>query len=116
MDNNNSRSFYMGVAVAAVIFIAAPMLRQTFAQQASASSAAPDKPYLVEWVYKVKYGYQDEFFEIFRKYQVRILDREKDLGYVTNYTIYSPSLHTSEDARWDYRVVIAYRNQSPAEQ
>jgi len=114
MNSNHSRPFFLGVAVASVIFIGAPMVRQALAQSTPAASAAPDKPYIVEWVYKVKYGYQDEFFDIFRKYQVPILDREKELGYVTNYTIYSPSLHTSEDARWDYRVIITYRSQSAA--
>jgi hypothetical protein len=114
MNSNHSRPFFLGVAVASVIFVGAPMVRQALAQSASAAPAVPDKPYIVEWVYKVKYGYQDEFFDIFRKYQVPILDREKELGYVTNYTIYSPSLHTSEDARWDYRVIITYRNQSSA--
>jgi hypothetical protein len=27
--------------------------------------AATDKPYLVEWVYRVKWGHADEFFDIF---------------------------------------------------
>ncbi|MGA2602107.1 MAG: hypothetical protein ABSH09_34510, partial [Bryobacteraceae bacterium] len=77
MNSNHSRPFFLGVAVASVIFIGAPMVRQALAQSTPAASAAPDKPCIVEWVYKVKYGYQDEFFDIFRKYQVPILDREK---------------------------------------
>jgi len=76
-----------------------------------AHAAGADKPYVVEWVYKVKWGHSDEFFDIFRKYQVPILDRQKALGYVTQYTIYRPSLHTGEDERWDYKVVIVYRDQ-----
>jgi hypothetical protein len=28
------------------------------------------------------------------------------LGYVLDYTVWAPSLHTSEESRWDYRVVI----------
>ena len=64
--------------------------------------------YQVEWVYHVRYGYQDEWWNIFRKYQLAILDREKQLGYVRDYTVYRPGLHTSEDARWDYRIVITY--------
>jgi hypothetical protein len=38
---------------------------------------AADAPYQVEWVYHVKYGHQDEWWKIFRKYQLAILDREK---------------------------------------
>ena len=86
----------------------------TEAQQAKAATAsaatttatAPTKPIVVEWVYRVKYGYHDEWWTIFRKYQIAILERQKQLGFVKEYTVYAPSLHTSEDARWDYRVII----------
>ena len=69
---------------------------------------APAKTYQVEWVYRVKYGFQDEWWRIFQKYQIAILDREQRLGYVLNYTVTRPGLHVSEDSRWDYRVVITY--------
>jgi len=68
------------------------------------------KPYQVEWVYRVQYGHQAEWWKIFQKYQIAILDREQQLGYVTGYTVTRPGLHTSEDARWDYRIVITYPN------
>jgi hypothetical protein len=71
------------------------------------------RPYLVEWVYKVKWGHQDEFFDLFKKNQVPTLDREKELGYIVDYTIYSGTSHrTGEDVRYDYRVVIAYKDQA----
>jgi hypothetical protein len=72
--------------------------------------AAQEKPYIVEWVYKVKWGHSDEFFDIFKKYQIPVLDREQQLGNVLQYTVYRPALHTSEDQRWDFRVVIVYKN------
>ncbi len=71
-----------------------------------ASTVTPARPETVEWVYRVRYGSEDEWFQIFRKYQVAILERQKQLGYVLDYTIWAPGLHTSEDARWDYRVII----------
>jgi hypothetical protein len=74
------------------------------------SAMAADQPYQVEWVYHVKYGYQQEWWTLFQKYQVAILDREKQLGFVSEYHIDKPGLHTSEDARWDYRIVITYPN------
>ena len=73
-----------------------------------AALAQPPKPYEVEWVYRIKYGYQDEWWRIFQKYQIAALDREKQLGYVLDYTVTRPGLHVSEDSRWDYRVVIDY--------
>ena len=68
------------------------------------------KGYEVEWVYRVRYGFIDEWWDIFRKYQLAILDREKALGYVLDYRVYHPQLHTDEAARWDYRVEITYRD------
>jgi hypothetical protein len=99
------------LAAAALVVLVArvPQMR---GQQTSAtpSSSASDKPYLVEWVYKVKWGHADEFWQIFKKYQIPVLNREKELGYVTSYTVYRPGLHTGEDTRWEYRIVITYKN------
>ncbi len=81
-----------------------PVLRAM--QQAEAAPLPAKKPVIVEWVYRVQYGHRDEWWHIFKKYQIAILDRQKQLGYVTEYTVFAPSLHTSEDSRWDYRVII----------
>jgi len=97
----------LGTILMATILIAQPDI-------ASAQNPPAAKPYQVEWVYRVKYGYQSEWWKIFQKYQIAILDREKQLGYVTNYVVVRPGLHTSEDARWDYRIVINYPNQAGA--
>jgi hypothetical protein len=77
-----------------------------------AAVAQPRKPgvkgYEVEWVYRVKYGFIDEWWDLFRKYQIPILDRAKAMGYILDYRVYHPQLHTDEAARWDYRIEITY--------
>jgi hypothetical protein len=81
------------------------------ATTARAQDVPPEqRPYQVEWVYRVQYGHQDEWWAIFQKYQIAILDREKQLGYVTDYIVQRPGLHTTEDSRWDYRIIITYAN------
>jgi hypothetical protein len=77
---------------------------------ATAQTRPSDKPLQVEWVYRIQYGHQDEWWKIFQKYQLATLDREKQLGYVTDYKVYRPGAHTSEDSRWDYRIIITYPN------
>jgi hypothetical protein len=77
-----------------------------FSQQAAAACTAGPKPVIEEWVYRTKYGYKDEWWTIFKKYQIAILERQKQLGYVKDFTVYAPSLHAGEDYRWDYRVII----------
>jgi hypothetical protein len=108
----SGRLAWRGSATLALALLAGSVLTQAAAPATPApAAAAQDAPYIVEWVYKVKWGHSDEFFDIFKKYQIRVLDREKELGNVLHYTVYRPGLHTSEDQRWDYRVVIVYRNQ-----
>lgn len=80
------------------------------------SQSATSEPYIVEWVYKVKWGYQDEFWKIFQKYQIATLNKEKELGNVLRYEVFRPGLHTSEDHRWDYRIVIYYKDVASSSQ
>lgn len=104
-------------AAAFALFVLAACVPSVYAQQGAVGAAASsaDKPYLVEWVYKVKWGYADEFWQLFKKYQIATLNREKELGYITSYTVYRPGLHTGEDSRWEYRIVITYKNISSSQ-
>jgi hypothetical protein len=111
-------------------FAATPLLASLFAflafstpphvagaQQTTATVTAAPKPVTEEWVYRTKYGFKDEWWTIFKKYQIAILQRQKQLGCVKGFTVYAASLHTSEDARWDYRVIIVHASaEAPAGQ
>jgi hypothetical protein len=61
-------------------------------QQADPVPLSPKNTVLVEWVYRIQYGHQDEWWRIFKKYQIAILERQKQLGYVKEYTVFAPSL------------------------
>ena len=67
-------------------------------------------PYIEEWVYKVKLGHEAEFWQIFRKYQIATLNKEKEQGGILKYEVFRPGLHTSNDHRWSYRIVIYYKD------
>jgi hypothetical protein len=112
MNHRKSSRYHSSLLAATALVVLVAGVLQVRGQQTSASlsSSASDKPYLVEWVYKVKWGHADEFWQIFKKYQIPVLNREKELGYVTSYTVYRPGLHTGEDTRWEYRIVITYKN------
>jgi hypothetical protein len=71
---------------------------------------AADHPYVVESVYKVKDGHSEEYLELLKKHQFKILDREKTLGDVLSYTVYHPSVGATENRPWDYRIVTVYKN------
>jgi hypothetical protein len=82
------------------------LAQQTQAVTGSTASGPARKDFTEEWVYRVQYGHKDEWFRIFKKYHVAILERQKQLGYVKEFMVWAPGLHTSEDSRWDYRVII----------
>ena len=90
------------VLVLFVFALASPSPRA----EAFQGSPGLKRPETIEWVYRVRYGYHDEWFEIFKKFQLAILERQKQLGYVVSYEVWAPGLHTSEESRWDYRIVI----------
>lgn len=90
---------------------AAVMLSLVGGSVAQAQMPKPGvKGYEVEWMYRVRYGYIDEWWDIFRKYQIPVLDRMKELGYLLDYRVYHPRIHTDEAARWDYRVELTWRD------
>ncbi len=97
---------YIGLAALTISALFTTTVLPASTQQSAGIANATSKPVIVEWVYRTKYGYQDEWWRIFKRYQVAILERQKQLGYVKQYVIYAPSLHTSEDSRWDYRIII----------
>ena len=77
--------------------------QNTAAQQAS-------RPFVVEYFYKVKWGYADEFIRLFKKNHYPVLKKEKELGRILQVSAASPKYHTTEDGRWDYRVTIVWKN------
>jgi hypothetical protein len=107
----NAPHYSLLLAVAALVVLVASA-DHLWGQQTSVnpSASASEKPFLVEWVYKVKWGQDAEFWQIFKKYQIPVLNRQKELGYVISYTVYRPGYHTGEHTRWEYRIVIAYKN------
>jgi hypothetical protein len=100
----SAKRILTGLSLITVLSLMPPTARAFQATNAVSSTTA--RPETVEWVYRIRYGFHDEWFQIFRKYQIAIIERQKQLGYVLDYTVWAPGLHTSEDSRWDYRVVI----------
>src|SRR5678816_1159400 len=69
-----------------------------------------DKPYAVEYYYKAKWGYADEFIRLFKKNHYPFLKKLAESGKIIQVTAESPVYHTTEDGRWDYRVRIVWKN------
>jgi hypothetical protein len=100
--------FFIRRGAVLLLFFCAPVtfLAPGLAHSQKSGESAVGRLETVEWVYRVRYGYQDEWWRIFRKYQIAILNRQKQLGYVEDFQIWAPGLHTAEESRWDFRIVI----------
>jgi hypothetical protein len=84
-----------------------------FAQGAPPQGGA-DQPYTMEYYYKVQWGHQQEFLQLFLKNHYPLLKKIVDSGRMLAVKIETPANHMTEDARWDYRVTIRFRNSTVA--
>lgn len=82
--------------------------------QGSPPQAAPDQPYTMEYYYKTQWGHQQEFLQLFLKNHYPLLKKLVETGRVISVRIESPANHLPEDARWDYRVTIRFKNSTVA--
>ena len=78
------------------------------------SMPATEKPFVVEYYYKAKWGHADEFITLFRKNHYPVLKKNVELGRMLRVSAVMPVYHTTEDGRWDYRVTIVYKNAAVA--
>ena len=80
--------------------------------QASASQQqnAGDKPYVIEYYYKAKWGHAEEFIALFKKNHYPVLKKEVELGRILKVFAQVPRYHATEDGRWDFRTTIVFKN------
>src|SRR3989475_1391184 len=87
---------------------------QTLLAQGAPPQAAADQPYTVEYYYKVQWGHQQEFLQLFLKNHYPLLQKIVESGRMISVKIETPANHMTEDARWDYRVTIRFKNSTAA--
>jgi hypothetical protein len=82
--------------------------------QGAPPQGGADQPYTVEYYYKVQWGHQQEFLDLFLKNHYPLLQKIVTTGRMLSVKIEAPAYHTTEDGRWDYRVTIRFRNSTVA--
>jgi hypothetical protein len=97
-----------------LIAVIACMLQLPLLAQGAPPHAAPDQPYTVEYYYKVQWGHQQEFLQLFLKNHFPLLEKVKENGRIISLKIETPANHMTEDSRWDYRVTIRFKNSTVA--
>ncbi len=97
-----------------LLALALSIAAQAVFAQGAPSQGAPDQPYAVEYYYKVQWGHQQEFLQLFLKNHYPLLRKIVESGRMTSVKIEQPANHMTEDARWDYRVTIRFKNSALA--
>ena len=82
--------------------------------QGAPPQGGSDQPYTVEYYYKVQWGHQQEFLDLFLKNHYPLLKKIQSTGRMLAVKIESPAYHTTEDGRWDYRVTITFKDSTVA--
>lgn len=69
-----------------------------------------DKPYTVDYYYKAQWGHADEFLRLYKKNHLPLLRKRMEMGHILKITMVKPRLHATEDARWDFKATIVWKN------
>ena len=97
--------------LATVAALAFPVSSDLQAQaNASQQQAANEKPYVIEYYYKAKWGHAEEFIALFKKNHYPVLKKEIELGRILKVFAQVPRYHATEDGRWDFRTTIVFKN------
>jgi len=90
------------------------LLPSSLLAQGAPPQSAANQPYTMEYYYKVQWGHQQEFLQLFLKNHYPLLQKQVETGRILSVRIVTPANHMTEDARWDYRVTITFKNSTLA--
>src|SRR6476659_4307352 len=98
------------LALAAVVAVLVPAAFAIVRAQAPAGQSA-DRPERTTWYfYKVKWGYQDEFVQLFQRNHLPILREEMKSGRIKDVRTFVPTYHGDGRSDWTFAVVIVYKD------
>lgn len=78
-----------------------------FSQNATPASK---EYFTIENYYKVKWGFADEFISLWKKNHYPLLKKAKEKGDIISVRAEKPIYHSGEDTRWDFKVIIVFKN------
>ena len=90
--------------------LSAADVREMAAMQAPAAQSAVTAERTVWYFYKVKWGFQDEFVELFKKNHLPVLKAQQEAGRMTAVRTFVPTYHGDGRADWTFAVAITFRD------
>jgi hypothetical protein len=96
------------MALSAAAIGGAPSAR--LSAQAPSAQAASRSERTTWYFYRVKWGHQDEFVELFRKNHYPVLKEEIKAGRMTAVRTFVPTYHGDGRADWTFAVAITFKD------
>ena len=94
----------------ALIMFAALMLAAPATAQTKAATTHASSPVVVESYYRVKWGSEDEFKQLYNRNEAALLLEMQRRGFITNLRFDEPFTHFPGEARWTLRATVTYRD------
>ena len=91
-----------------MLLVAGTVSMTTLGQGVTAKVA--DESFIIENYYKVHWGFAEEFILLWKKNHYPLLKKAIEKGDLLRVTAEKPRYHGSEDARWDFRVILVFKN------
>ena len=104
--NSKGLRVFLAVLAAWILTVASASVAGAQAPPARAE----EKPFVVEYYYKVRWGFQNEFLRLFQKNHLPVLKKEMEMGRILQVSMVKPRYHATEDGRWDFRVTIVWKS------
>ena len=70
--------------------------------------------FIIENYYKVKWGYADEFINLWKVNHYPLLKKAIEKGDIISVEAEKPKLHSGEDTRFDFKVTIVFKTEKLA--
>ena len=70
--------------------------------------------FTVENYYKVKWGFAEEFINLWKTNHYPLLKKAIEKGDIISVDAEKPKLHSGEDTRWDFKVTLVFKDAKAA--
>jgi hypothetical protein len=88
--------------IAIIVFLVIP--------SGKAHGQQKEESFTLENYYKVKWGYAEEFITLWKTNHYPLLKKAIEKGDILSVVAEKPKLHSGEDTRWDFKVIIVFKN------
>src|SRR6185369_3047670 len=103
------KSIVLKSIIPAILFLALSITN------VNAQSTKPSDDYFaIENFYKVKWGLADEFINLWKANHYPLLKKAMEKGDIISIQAEKPKLHSGEDTRWDFKVILVFKNEKTA--